>query len=224
MSLLILSALAAASSDFEPKGWWAKPTPELAAELLPPDMAKDAISHAFSWPTFQNGVPSSVRFEGKPRKTGDGFCERKTYYVSIYAFGGGAEGDPQQAVMGDKVRLGGCEGIFAHLNPGTSLESGKKALLWLQWARDIARSEAPLPFGLNCRDEVRNDKCANARQALANLPVEKTFIVSKWSRTAHQWQFAVTETEPGQLLWDMKIDATPGRGSVDMVWKIPAPF
>ena len=83
---LTLAALFAVQSYWEdpnPTGRWAAPTRELAAELLPPAWAADAVSHVVSRGILENGPPSSVRFEGRPFETGDGFCARKSYHVSI---------------------------------------------------------------------------------------------------------------------------------------------
>lgn len=224
MRLLALSLFAAGSpwTIEHPEGRWAKSTAELAAELLPPEWASDAVTHTLGMPITQGGQPTSAKFTGREHETADGFCSRNTYYVSIYTEGG--EARPQPAISGNDIRLNDCGGIFAHVNPGASLDGSKKALRWLEWARKIAASDAPLPFALSCRDEFRKDRCTDARKELAQLPVGKAFIVSKWSSKPHEWQFAVTETEPGQLLWDVKVDASPEKPSIEMVWKIPAPF
>jgi len=223
MTVLGLSALLLIQSvwdDSAPKGRWAASTPQLASEFLPPDMAADAVSHVVGRGITQGGPPFSVRFEGRPNRTGDGFCVRKSYYVSITH----PDGEPRAPVVGQKIRLGGCDGIFANVNPGSTVQGSKNALRWLEWARNTARSVGSLPFALTCRDEVSHGKCADPREALANLPVEKTFIASKWSRKPHQWKFAITETQPGQLLWDVKVDATLGKSSVELVWMVPPPF
>ena len=226
--LMTLAALFATQSYWDhpnPTGHWAAPTKQLAAELLPAEWAADAVSHIVSRPLFGT-VPASVRFEGRARSTGDGFCARKTYYVSIATKHGSDEGEPRPAIAGDKVRLGGCEGIFAHINPGAAPEGAKRALRWLSWAQQSAEGKSPLPFTLTCRDETqRSNRCeAGARAALMSLPLGKTYVLTKHGRRAHLWRAAVTETEPGQLLWEVLIDATPGASSIDMTWKIPAPF
>lgn len=223
MTVLGLSALLLVQSiwdDPAPKGRWAASTPQLAVQLLPPDMAADAVSHVVGRGITQGGPPFSVRFKGRPNPTGDGFCVRKSYYVSLSQ----SDGEPGAPVVGHEIRLGDCDGIFARVNPSSTIEGGKKALRWLEWARNTARLGGPIPFVLACRDEAGHGKCRDAREALATLPVEKTFIASKWSRTPHLWKLAVTETQPGDLVWDVEIDARPGKSSVDLVWKVPAPF
>jgi hypothetical protein len=222
MAILSLSVSLLAQSvwdDPAPTGRWAASTPQLASELLPPEMAADAVSHVVGRGITQGGPPFSVRFEGRPKQTNDGFCVRNSYYVSI-SYSDGQSGKP---VVGQKLRLGGCDGIFANVN-ARSLMGSKNALRWLEWARNTARSRGPIPFALTCRDDLNQGKCADAREALASLPVEKTFIASKWSRKPHQWKFAITETQPGQLLWDVKVDATLGKSSVELVWMVPPPF
>jgi hypothetical protein len=118
----------------------------------------------------------------------------------------------------DKVRLGSCDGLFAHINPGSTLEESKKVLRWLEWARNQARGDGSLPFTLNCRDEVGHGKCqSGARSALAALPIEKASIITHWT-------VSVVETSPGQLYWNVEANDTPGYASVDLTWKIPAPY
>src|SRR5690606_34563749 len=99
-------------------------------------------------------------------------------------------------------------------------------LRWLEWARVLARGEGPLPFKLTCRSETDIDRCAvGERVVLATLPLEKiTVITDAWRRPPHNWDVAVVETTPGQLYWETKIDATPGQASIELAWKIPAPF
>lgn len=220
LSLSLALLIQSVWDDPAPKGQWAASTPQLASELLPPEMAADAVSHVVGRGITEAGPPLSVRFKGQPKPTSDGFCVRSSYYVSISH----PDGKPREPIVGQEVRLGGCDGIFARVGLGSTPEAVEEALSWLEWARMIARSERPLPFALACRDETGQGKCADARKALASLPVEKTFIVSKWSRTPHQWKLAVTETQPGDLVWDVKIDATPVKSSVELVWKVPAPF
>ena len=226
LTLLALLAAQVHSDILDPQGRWAAPTAQLAAELLPSEWAGDVVSHTVDHLLADPRYPQSVRFEGQVRPTHDGFCTRKTFYVSIAGGLPGKQGEARKPIAGDKVRLGDCTGIFAHINPGASLEGAKRALRWLEWAQLMARGDGPLPFALRCRDETKlSDRCAaGARSALAALPLGKTFLLTKTSYRPHIWRAGVTETEPGQLLWDIEIDATPEASSIDMTWKIPAPF
>lgn len=225
---IVLGALLSAQSiwdDPAPTGRWAGDTRKQASELLPPEMAEDAVSHVVARGIVEGGPPSSVRFEGRAVPTNNGLCSRKTYYVSILPTSEN-EGEPQKPLVNSKLRLGNCDGIFAYVNPGAGLEDGKTVLRWLVWAQQAARGKAPLPFELNCQSETSQNKCASgARAALASLPLDKTTIITRnFYRRPHRWEVAVTESEPGQLYWDVKIDATPGNASIDLGWRIPAPF
>lgn len=229
MSALILSAVLFAQSHWDdpsPKGRWAAPTQQLASELLPPEWAADAVSHTVSMHLVFGGMPASVRFNGRPHRTVDGFCSRNTYYTSGFEAQNDGRIEAKTKVLGGKVRLGGCDGIFAHINPGGSLEDSKLVLRWLDWARRSAQSEGPLAIQVTCKDEVGHGKCAaGARQALANLPIGKASIIDRANyRRPHRWNVSVVETQPGQLYWDVAIDATPGNASIDLAWKRPAPF
>lgn len=227
--ILSLSAFLFAQSiwdDPAPTGRWAGGTRELASELLTSEMATDAVSHVVARGIVQGGPPSSVRFEGRARPTSDGFCSRKSYYVSILQKSDSAEVEPQKPVVGHKIRLGDCDGIFAHLNPGATVEDGKRVLRWLNWTQTVARDHGPMPFKLTCRSETSVDRCAiGARLILATLPLENASVITDaWQRPPHNWDVGVVETFPGQSFWDVRIDATPGHASIDLAWRIPAPF
>jgi hypothetical protein len=183
----------------------------LAAELLPPDAAADAVSHVVSRGLLERSPPSSISFTGRPLRTEDGFCRRRTYYVPTRA-----NGEPNNPVYGNEIRLGSCEGLFAYLNPGTSLEKGKTVLRHLAMARTQARGTKPLPFTLTCSDQLAHGKCdKGARSALADLPLENATIVTGGN-------VSVVETAPGQVYWDVTISDVAA--TIALVWKAPAPF
>lgn len=221
-----LAFSAAGLPDYKPTGRWAKPTAELASELLKPDQAADTVGHDFGGPIFQNWGPTSVRFTGRPQLTGDGFFARKTYYVAVYSVAP-TRAEPQAPIEGSQVRLGGCDGTFAYVNPGASLDQAKTTLRWLKWAAQAAESGRSLPFAVSCSDEMPydEDRCASgARAALAALPIDKVMIITKDFDRAHRWNVSVTETRPGDTYWELKVDGTPSKSSIDLVWRIPAPF
>lgn len=226
--ILFLGVLLSVQSPWDdpaPTGRWAASTAELASQLLPPDIAADAVSHVVTRGITQGGPPASVRFNGRPRETGDGFCVRKQYGVTIYAKRGSGEVEIGPHYDRPVIRLGECEGIFAYLNPGASAAEGKRVLRWMQWAQATARMSESLPFSLICTDETGQGKCAaGAAAVLASLPLENAFLVTQQSRSPHEWEVAVTETQPGQLLWDIRLDASPEHPSIGLTWKIPAPF
>lgn len=227
MMILGLAAFLVQSAwdDPPPTGRWAADTSQLASELLPPNMAADAVTHVVGLPTIKGGPPFDVRFLGRPVPIGDGFCARRTYYVSIRSEPGGNDGKAQVPVVGQQVRLGGCEGIFAQVNPRISLGEAKRILRWLEWAQATARTEAPLPFGLACRSEPVADTCAGgARAVLASLRfTDVTLINAGWPRPQHRWEVTV-EDPASRFHWRIGIDASPGRESVDLAWRVPAPF
>lgn len=224
--MLMAAAQGSPWDDPAPTGRWAGSTAKLASELLTLEMANDAVSHVVARGIFVGGPPLSVRFEGRPAQTSDGFCSRKTYYVSIMQKSEDGEGEPQKPVVGSKLRLGNCDGLFAHVNPGPNLDDAKKVFAWLGWAQHLAQGPSQLPFAVTCKSETEQDRCAiGARAALAALPLGKTTAVTRnFYRVPHRWEVAVTESEPGQLYWDVEIDATPGAASIDLGWSIPAPF
>lgn len=226
--LLLAAAQGSPWVDPAPTGRWAGSTKELAAYLLPPEMAADVVSHTVDHPIFEGGLPYLVRFAGRSRPSGRGLCERYGYNVFI---GGEDKGhaDRRPPMRSTKIRLGDCpiatDAIFADINPDDGA-GARLAFGWIDWARREASSSRPLPFKIACRSETDEDRCADGgRKALAELPIDKTYGARrKAAAPAHHWEFWVTETEPGQKLWDVKIDATPGKASIDLVWLIPPPF
>ena len=226
--MLVLALLAGNPwVDPAPQGRWAASTSQLATEMLPPEMARDVVSHVVTRSIVQGGDPFSVEFLGRSKPTGDGFCQRFHYYVSVSEFL--RQGGRVEPMRSEQIRLGDCprgdDAIFANLN-SSDVAQAKQALRWVAWAQKRSRSEGQLPLRLSCTTEIGADRCADGgRKALADLPLNKVYIVMPQSQApAHQWKLVVTETEPGQLLWDVAIDATPGRSSIDLVWKAPAPF
>lgn len=225
---LLLAAAAQGSpwDDPAPTGRWSGSTAKLASELLPPEMAAAAVSHEVHRGIFEGGPPYMVSFAGKTRTSSGGFCERYRYNVYISTIGEVKEGSPHRR---PELRLGDCrdteKAVFTNINADD--EAGTKlALHWIEWARAQARSSRTLPFKLSCRSETEEKRCGDGgRKALADLPIEKIFGARRTTGApAHHWEIWVTETEPGQKLWDVAVDATPGRSSIDLVWKIPAPF
>jgi hypothetical protein len=192
--------------------WKSATTAELAAKLLPPEVAREVVTHNLGRPIFAGQPSPSVTFFGAPRVS-DGFCERSTYYVS-----GLPTPDRVQPLV--ELRLGPCPrdtgAIFAHLNPGASTAAAKQALRSLDWAARLARSDAPLSFELSCESELLPDPCGKgARAVLASLPLDKTYMVANGN-------IVITPTGPGQMLWDVRVTPVPkGIRSIQMIWKVP---
>lgn len=230
MPALILSAMLLSQSywdDPSPKGRWAAPTRQLAAELLPAEWAADAVSHRVGRPIVAGAQPFSVSFEGQARPTGDGFCARKGYYVSGFRAVGGGRIEPRSKAATDQIRFGDCAGTFARLNPGSDVAQAKRLLRWLAWAKHAARSAAPMPLVVSCRDDMPydEDRCASgSRAALAALD-DVSLINRAVPALPHRWKVAVPGgAKENGLYWDVEIDATPGASSVSLVWQTVPPF
>lgn len=222
--LLMAAAQSSPWVDPAPTGRWAASTAKLASELLPPEMAADVVSHEVDHGMFQGGPPFAIRFTGRAAPTGDGFCARKLYHVSVSPKADG--GQPQPPTSTNQVRHGSCDGLFAYVNPGASLDDAKKAILWIEWAQRRARSRFTLPFVLACQSETEGDQCdPGARATLAALPLDKIVTITKdFYRRRYWWTMTVKNSEQVQPFWRIELNATPGDSSVNMDWKIPAPF
>ena len=228
MPALILAAVLAVQSAGDvraPTGRFAASTRQLAAELLPREWAADAVSHVVSMPIVHDGPPFSITFDGRARGSNDGFCARKVYHVSNLREAGGRI-EPGGRGVTDKIRLGNCDGHFAHVNPGA--DTAKQLLRWMAGAVRIAQSRRPLPIATSCVDEVADDidRCARgARAVLAALSLDKATMINRpFSSPPHHWNLAVAETYPVSQYWDVTVDATPGKASIALAWRIPAPF
>jgi len=57
------------------------------------------------------------------------------------------------------------------------------------------------------------------------LPLDKVMIISKDNDPRpHRWTVSLADTRPGDTYWQLKVDGTPSKSSIDLVWRIPAPF
>ena len=224
-SLFVLFASAGATSTPEvPEPWRSETTAQLAAKLLPPEVAREAVSHRVAPPIFAGQPPFSVVFYTAAKPLSDGFCQRRTYYVASPA-------ETPNVLRGDQIRIGGCpagpDPLLASVQPGTSTEKAKQSLTWLQWAQGVARGRRPLPFELECTSPLKPDPCAEgARATLARLPLQGTFIVGKMPvYQGGAWQFAITPTRPPSTYWDVQVKTDASQKThVRMTWDVPPPF
>jgi hypothetical protein len=208
--------------------WKTMTTRQLAAKLLPRQLARSVVAHEASRPITEDAPPTQVVFYSRPYATPDGFCERRRYHVSI------ASDSPM--VHGTDVRLGSCptspRAEFAHLQPQTNVAEAKAALRWLSQASAAARAPRPLDFDLDCVAETEPNLCADgARAALARLPVENTFIVGgSFNCRPGKTDFTARQTElppgsNGSVVWDIQLVRSEGaRPRLSMKWMIPPPF
>lgn len=208
--------------------WKTMSTAQLAAKLLPPELAKTATAHKASPPITMDGPPTQVVFYSRAYETPDGFCERKRYHVSV---GGGSP-----IAQGTNIRFGACPPSprteLANINPPTNVAEAKAALRWLLEAVASARGSQPLSFDVNCVAEVEPDLCAEGgRAALAKLPVGNTFIIGGWFNcqpSAMHFSIRQEELPPGAisgLVWTIALVQENGaRPRLDMRWIVPPPF
>jgi hypothetical protein len=177
--MFVLTALAMLQAAPPPAAadWKAMSTQELAARLLPPELAKVAREHEFSPRTTTNGQPAEVTFYTKVYQMPDGFCERDVYHVPVGA---------KAAMMQDAdMRLGDClpvrtDGLArVDLGPSLQVAQAKAAMRWLANAITAARTDQALDFDVSCVAKGRPGRCSGgARAALAGLSAENILTMA----------------------------------------------
>jgi hypothetical protein len=206
--------------------WKTMTTQQLAGRMLPPATAAKVLAHEISAPIAVGGPPIGVTFHAKEEPSGDGFCQRKSYYVSVYA----RRVEPTEL---DEVRVGPCpasaDAGFVRVQPPTRLEQAKAALSWLGQARGAAAGSAAVNLDLSCKSEITPDPCGNARAALAKLPIDNSFIVAAPNGADGLMSFTVrAEGKAGAAggpVWNIEVrPQTAGPRSVAMALAIPPPF
>lgn len=224
LALLQAQAAPPAAADLANRHWQTMSTAQLAARLLPAELARSVVGHKADPPITADGPPTAITFVGKPRPSLDGFCERRSYHVPVSA--GSA------MVQGTDLRLGACpdapDAEFAHVNPQATIAESKGALRWLFNARTAARGTEALPFEVACTAEASPDLCAgNARAALADLPVENAFIVDgRFHCQPGESEFAIRQSPAvASPVWRVRLvraDKQPPR--LQLTWTVPPPF
>ena len=208
--------------------WKAMNTPELAAMLLPPNLAARMVTHRVIAPVTADGPPIAVVFYRRPNQAPDGFCDRKLYYAPV------SESD-RTVRETSETRFGACPtspgGEFAHLQPDTRGAEAKGALRWLAEASVAARGGEPLAFDVDCVARARPNLCKRgARAALAALPAENTFIIGGlFNCKPWDMHFTVRQDElaPGIVsgpVWDARLVRLKGkRPRLKLRWIYPPP-
>lgn len=205
------------------------PTAELAARVLPPEIAARVVAHE----TGENwgGGSYGVRFYAAPEAVGGTICRRRTFYAVSSDFNvRGAEA--RRAFPGVKIALAkDCAKVplagFASVQPETLEEGAVKALDWLAATQQRARREGKLPVPVRCRSEQAADPCtAGALAVFSRLPLDKTYIIDKAKDAGGtaRWQFAVMPDGPGQLFYQTTLTGSPKKPEIELVWDAPAPF
>lgn len=223
-ALALVSTIAAAAPGFSDTvtglsggRWKTMTTQQLAAKLLPPELAAQVVSHEASEPPAPEGAPRSVTFHAKPGASANGVCARKSYYVSVYA----------RAIVPieiDDVRLGPCpmpaDAPFAHVQAPTTVAQAGAALRWLDQAR-----RSPLEADLSCKSEGRPEACRDAGAVLTKLPVENASVVGASNGVDGELNFAFRDaaaTAESGSTWQVKVAPAGGaRRHIDITLLSP---
>jgi hypothetical protein len=205
------------------------PTAELAARILPPEIAARVVAHETR--ESEGGGSYGVRFYAAPETAGGAICRRRTFYAVSSDFNvRGAE--VQRAFPGVKIALAkDCTKIplagFASVQPETLEEGAVKALTWLADMQQRARRAGKLPVQVRCRSEQATNPCtAGALAVFAGLPLDKTYIIDKRKDAGdtERWQFSVMPTGPGQLFFTTMLTGSADKPEIELTWDAPAPF
>lgn len=160
------------------------PTTELAARVLPPDIASRVVSHEMrdSW----GGGSYGIRFFMPPEQVTKTVCRRRSFYASSSNFNVRRGDEPvRYALPGVQIALSDdCAKVpadgFAFVQPETLEDGAVKTLQWIADMQQRARREGKLPMVVRCKSEQAANPCAAGSLAVfAGLPLDKTYIIDK---------------------------------------------
>ena len=205
-------------------------TEELAKAVLPPDVAAKVKGHMLIPPHLHwlEGYPA--RFWEEATAIEPGFCQRHTYYVSMPQEPKGTL-TPSNPTPGVQIKMSAnCSTAsepFIHLN-GTPPQEAVEVLRWLSEAHRLADSDGALKADVDCRSEQNPNPCEKgARQVLAELPLENTYIVERGGRAygGDDWRIAIRPAKTTGHYWQVSIfNWSTDRPRVRISYDVIPPF
>ena len=210
-------------------------TAELAATMLPPDMAQRMVRHVVDAPILPVFGTPGVRFFDQGRKAGGHLCRKEEIYVSLEAK---LERDParlaqqivavSQTMPGDQIAWSRhCESpdqTYAYINYPVQFEEAAQLLsAFARWQTAAGRADLAGTH-ISCHSEGDTSVCAGApERVLAYIPLGELFVISRSSGQVPGWNLATTYT--GGPIWMILItgDLAHPQG-IDLHWGAPPPF
>jgi hypothetical protein len=169
---------------------------ELAAAMLPADIASQIVAHRSSFTVSQNEPPSWIDFHAPERSSAQGYCGRMRYRVTLTRLpfaredliAGRVRATATPPSVIEDVRLGeGCEeinAIYPHFNPPIAPGLHLPLLVWLGDLKQYAANTPGMDFPVECIDRLADTPsadpqfCARSpRELIAQLPVERLYVV-----------------------------------------------
>ncbi len=198
------------------------PVVDLAARLLPPDLASQIVADKVGdWAPgmvlvsfYTQAVPLTARV-----------CQRTSYVVHWYLPEVNAPEQDKykvtEVIRHAEIALAkGCEKphpvVFAKMNAGTPADAAR-TLEWLDAQRQAAKDGTDIEANIYCHTKLSVDPCADStNKVLANLKLEQTYLFFD----------AFTLVMKGDnAVWRVETSANPsGRPFIDMTYFMPAPF
>ena len=205
-------------------------TAELAKAVLLPEFAAKVVGHKLMPPHLHwlEGYPAL--FWEKATVIEPGFCQRATYYVSMPQRPKGTL-TPSDPTPGVQIKIAAdCATAtepFIHLNR-TPPHKAVEVLRWLSQVHKAARSTGELGADVACRSEQDPNPCTEgARQVLAELPLENTYIFEPGGPAygGDDWRISIKPTNATGHYWQLSLfNWSTDRPRVRISWDVIPPF
>ncbi|MEM9965575.1 MAG: hypothetical protein AAGC58_09530 [Asticcacaulis sp.] len=215
-------------------GQWLKSASvsQVAARLLPEAVAADMVDSRIGYGLdYKYDPPSHVRLYARGESATSRVCRRTSYRVSLRSVAGLTPAQYGEQIVlevghiSSSVQIGLSQGEvctdlpserFAYVQ-GRTLTEAIEALEWLASLQVL--DALPEQVTVTCMNTSSlNASCPNEPFAvLKSLPLEKTYIIDEKG-------FAVMPQGPGQLYWDVRLEADGQKRRITLEWGSPAPF
>lgn len=194
-------------------------TATLAARLLPPEMAGEAVSHEVLGPHLSMGPPQGVRFFGRPHALGAHLCGRALFRV-VLTWASNEADEPvvdllqvaappeahDQIAFGERCEDGALR--YAEVEAATSAQAA--ALLQsLASAQAAAKTGRGPPMPVRCQSDLAMTACdPDPAAVLARLPLEAVVSVTGAEGTG-AWRVVIADGPEGAPVWMVDMDGPP---------------
>lgn len=206
---------------------------QIAARLLPPEMAEKVVNREILDPYLAKGPPAGVRFLSRAEAVGAHLCARRIYHVALHlaADGDGAPiADSLEAASApvEQVQIAYAERCDATLRyaavQAATLADAAALLQSLAALQATAKAGQVPSAGISCRSDISQTACAPSPvSVLARLPLDAASIVE--GRGGSSWRVVITDLPPGSPVWEVALDGpADALQTVALHRSVPAPF
>jgi len=207
---------------------------QIAARLLPPEMAQKVVSREILDPYLAKGPPAGVRFLSRAEAVGAHLCARRVYHVALHL-----AADSDGAPLADSLEAASAPveqvqiAYAAHCETpdlryaavqSATLADAAALLTSLAALQAMAKAGQAPAARIGCRSDISETACApDPASVLARLPLDAVSIVE--GRGASSWRVAITDLPPGSPVWEIALDGpAEAPQAVALHRSAPAPF